>query len=137
MAPQDSEFERAAKWSITVPRDMLHSTVSNVFLRIDYTGDVARLSTRGDLLDDDFYNGVTWTIGLRRFMPKMNDGPLVLSILPLRKDAPVFLEKRFRPRFGSNGQMVDLKSVTLIPQYQFRIEMVTGRENSRIPAIVN
>ena len=50
-------------------------------------------------------------------------GPLELSILPLRRDAPIFLERRFRPNFGSKNQIVDLKSATLIPQYKFQIEI--------------
>ena len=124
MAPQDPEFERAAKWAISVPRNLQSSTLNNIFLKIVYTGHVARLSAHGDLLEDDFYNGIPWTIGLRRFIPKMGDEPLELSILPLRRDAPIFLEIRRQPSFGDKNQIVDLKSAALIPQYKFQVEMV-------------
>ena len=121
MAPDNAAFKLAAKWKITIPRNLQSSTISNVFLRIAYAGDVARLSVDGDLLDDNFNNGSPWTIGLRRFIPKMGDGPLEVSILPLRRDAPIFFEKRFKASFDDKGQIVNLKSATLIPQYKFRM----------------
>lgn len=136
-APHDSEFEKAARWAISSPRYTLSSTLSNIFLKIDYTGDVARLSAHGNLLDDNFYNGVSWTIGLRRFIQKMGDEPLELSILPLRSDAPIFLETRFRPKFDGNSQIVNFKNAMLMPQYKFQIETVTKRQKGTPPAIAN
>jgi hypothetical protein len=124
MAPQGSDFEEAGTWAISVPQNRQSSTISNVFLKIAYTGDVARLSAHGHLLDDNFYNGMPWTIGLRRFLPEMGEEPLVLSILPLRSDSPIFLETRLQPSFEDKNQIVDLKSVTLIPEYEFQLEMV-------------
>ena len=117
MAPDDSAFKLAAKWAISMPRILQSSTISNVFLRIAYTGDVARLSVEGVLLDDNFNNGLPWTIGLRRFTPKIGDGPLELSILPLRRDAPIFFEKRFRPSFDeqeTNGGFEERDTDTTI-----------------------
>jgi beta-galactosidase len=122
MAPDDSEFKLASKWSISMPRMVESPTISNLFLKIAYTGDVARLSANGNLLDDNFYNGLPWTIGLQRFIRKTGNQPIELSILPLRRDAPIFIEKRFKPNFGDKNQIVDLGSVALIPQYKFRIE---------------
>jgi hypothetical protein len=39
--------------------------ISNVFLQIQYQGDVARLCRENHLLDDNFWNGTTWTIGVK------------------------------------------------------------------------
>jgi beta-galactosidase len=122
MAPDDSAFDSAAKWTISIPRKVHSTAVSNLFLEITYTGDVARLSAKGHLLDDNFYNGLPWTVGLERFHTILDDGSMELSILPLRKDAPLFIEKEFRPDFGSSNQIVDVKSARVIPQYKFRIE---------------
>ena len=125
MTPDDSEFRLAANWMISIPRNLQNSTISNIFLKIDYAGDVARLSAGGNLLDDNFNNGMPWTIGLQRFIPQIGDGPLELSILPLRRDAPIFFERRFQASFRDKSQIVDLKSATLIPQYKFQIEMLS------------
>ncbi|HVU19152.1 MAG TPA: hypothetical protein VHE09_00350, partial [Rhizomicrobium sp.] len=120
MAPPDSAFDRAAAWRLTIPKDFL-SGVSDVFLDVRYTGDVARLRSRDRLLDDDFYNGEPWRVGLRRFAKQISEGPLDLSILPLRKDAPIYLERPFRPEFDGKKQIVDVKKLVLVPQYQFVI----------------
>jgi beta-galactosidase len=127
IAPNDSEFRLASTWSISMPRIVQSVSISNLFLEVAYTGDVARLSAEGHLLDDNFYNGVPWAIGLKRYMPRSGFGPIELSIVPLRRDAPIFIEERFLPRFGDKKQIVDLESVRLIPQYKFRIELVSKR----------
>ena len=124
MAPDDSGFKLAAKWAISIPRIPESTTISNVFLRIDYTGDVARLSSGENLLEDDFHNGLPWMVGLRRFSTEIEHKPVELSILPLRKDAPIFLEKRLRPDFDGRSTALNLKSATLVPQYRFQIELV-------------
>jgi beta-galactosidase len=113
----------AGQWAISAPANLQSSTISNIFLKIDYAGDVARLSADGKLLDDNFNNGMPWTIGLRRFIAKIGSGPLELSILPLRKDAPIFIERRLRASFDDKSQIVDLKDATLIPQYRFQMDM--------------
>jgi len=120
MAPPDSEFDKAAQWNIAIPKDFL-TGVSDVFLEVEYAGDVARLSSHGRLLDDDFYNGKPWGIGLRRFADPIRQGSLDLSILPLREDAPIYLDERFRPNFGGEAQIDELKSLRLVPEYQFVI----------------
>ena len=124
MAPDDVAFKAAAQWQIVFPKDFL-SGVSNVFLTVEYTGDVGRLSVNRHLIDDDFYNGLPWSIGLKRFAELIRQAPLELSILPLRKDAPIYLESRFRPDFGSQSQRVQLKKVSAVPEYEF--VFTTGR----------
>jgi hypothetical protein len=122
MAPNDGDFKLAAAWTISIPHNLQSGTIGNLFLNIAYTGDVARLTANGNLLDDNFNNGLPWTVGLQRFIATGDDGPLELSILPLRRNAPIFLEKRFWPNFQGKSQLDDLKSATLIPQYRFEIE---------------
>ncbi|HEY5212124.1 MAG TPA: hypothetical protein VIJ38_03790 [Acidobacteriaceae bacterium] len=48
-------------------------------------GDIARISSRGKLLDDNFYDGTPWTIGLKRFLKSGAVKTLHLAIVPLRK----------------------------------------------------
>jgi beta-galactosidase len=121
MAPDGDAFHAAAKWKISIAGDLFDNAVSNVFLNIDYIGDVGRLSANGHLLDDNFYNGLPWSIGLRRFTEQIRNAQLELIVLPLRKDSPVFLEKQFRPDFKDAPQIERLNSLTLVPQYHFVI----------------
>jgi hypothetical protein len=117
LAPSDSAFDSAAVWRLRVAPQA--SLGSGEVLEIRYEGDVARLSSRGELLDDNFYNGLTWRVGLKRFASEITRGPLELRILPLRSDAPIYLEPAYRPKdFPASGQIARLESVRLLPQYE-------------------
>jgi beta-galactosidase len=124
-APAAGELPQAAQWSIAVPAGAL-SGLSELFLEVRYEGDLARLTANHKLLDDDFYNGEPWTVGLSRFLAPNGSGNFDLSILPLRKDAPVYFEFPEPLQFEQNGQIDKLLSLRLVPEYQLVI--ATGNE---------
>jgi hypothetical protein len=101
VSPGKNDFQSAAVWKVNLPADL--DMASNPVLRIRYTGDVARLTLNGRLLNDDFYNGSTFEIGLRRHASELASGDLRLEILPLRKDMPVYFESKHRPEFNTDG----------------------------------
>ena len=72
-------------WTIRCPVD-LRAYVKDIFLRVDYVGDIGEAYIDGVLVSDNFCNGTTWEIGLKRFAEKLADHELVLHITPLRKD---------------------------------------------------
>jgi hypothetical protein len=94
------------------------------FLRIRYTGEVARLSAGGHLLTDDFYSGQPWLIGLDRFKPQIDaaGGKLQLSIYPLRPKPPIFFEPGTPTRPGAH-----LDSVELVTQYSLRLKLMPAK----------
>jgi hypothetical protein len=116
-SPEDADFAQAAQWRVSLPAH-LPPGLAGVFLKVDYVGDVARLYSGSLLLEDDFFDGEAWWVGLGRFAPKWAAGPLDLEILPLRRDAPIFLEKRMRPDPFTGDQVVALRPLSLIPEYQ-------------------
>jgi hypothetical protein len=124
-APAAGELPQAAQWSIDVPASALDG-LSELFLEISYEGDLARLSANHRLLVDDFYNGKPWIVGLTRFLVPNGSGNFDLSILALRKDAPVYFEFSKPVRFEQNGQIDKLDSIRLVPEYQLVI--TTGHE---------
>lgn len=115
LAPDESAFDGAAEWSIRVP--CVEPAAGKVFLRIDYTGDVARLYSGSELLTDNFYNGTPWMVGLDEF-PCREWSRLKLKILPLRNQAPIYLPQGARPAPSPDGQTVQLKQVQAIPEYE-------------------
>jgi hypothetical protein len=123
-APAAGALPQAAKWSITVPAGSLNG-LSELFLEVNYEGDLARLSENHKLLVDDFYNGQPWVVGLSRFLAPDSSGNLELSILPLRKVAPVYFELPQSSQFAPNGQVDKLDSVRLVPDYQLVITAPT------------
>jgi arabinogalactan endo-1,4-beta-galactosidase len=116
-SPDDSTFEKAGLWQLTLPKSV-PSGCSDLFLKVNYEGDVGRLYDGDRLLDDNFFNGTTWQIGLKRFGPDVWTVGLDLSVLPLRKDAPIYIPRNKWPSFKGATQVAELKSVTLSPEYE-------------------
>jgi len=107
----------AAVWKITLPPKLdlnLHP-----ILRIRYIGDVARLTLDGKLIADNFYSGREFDLGLQRYAPEIFTSDLRLEILPLRRNAPIFLEPKARPDFGTNESLVKLQSAAIVNQVEF------------------
>jgi hypothetical protein len=88
--------------------------LNDIFLEIKARGDVGRFVSGGWLMDDHFFSGATWEIGLKGFTSRL-DKPLTLTILPLCKDAPIYLD-------GGIGAMVtgdqtaELVDIQAVPQ---------------------
>jgi hypothetical protein len=118
-APLDTDFEKAAVWRIAIPEGVDLGT--DPILRFHYVGDVARVMLNGRFITDDFYNGNVFDIGLRRHAPDILNGDLRLAILPLRKDAPIYMGDMARPYFGSADSVADLQSVEIVPRYQVQL----------------
>jgi hypothetical protein len=118
-APLDPDFEKAAVWRVKLPANI--DLGSDPLLRFHYIGDVARVMLNGRFLTDDFYNGNTFDLGLRRHAPDILKGDLRIAILPLRKDAPIYMAESARPDFGSAASVVALQRIEIIPRYQSQL----------------
>ncbi len=117
LAPNDAAFSQSAKCSLALPAAAMDD-LSELFLEVDYQGDVAHLSAAHRLLADDFYNGNPWLVGLGRFLRPQGATTFELSILPLRKDSPIYLELSKPIDFGLSGQIDRLGGAKLVPEYQ-------------------
>jgi hypothetical protein len=119
LEPTDEEFARgAAAWRIQIPQQDT-AGLSNVYLRVRYAGDMARLSSQGRLLDDDFYNGSPWKIGLKRFLPSAFAAGLELQVLPMpRCDKLIYLDPAVWAQMNAQGQTLRMDGVELVPEYE-------------------
>jgi hypothetical protein len=117
--PFPEAFGAAAAWSISIPATALQG-LNNAYLQIEYQGDVARLFSGATLLDDQFFYGPTWQVGLKRFEANLSQ-PLTLTVLPLPKDAPVYLDDAVRAALPTSDQVAEIKSVRVVPQYSIRL----------------
>jgi beta-galactosidase len=116
-APDESAFANAGIWRIILPAGSM-TGVNDIFLRIQYTGDVARVYDRSLLVDDNFYNGTPWEIGLKRYPPLSWSQGWDLKVLPLRSDAPIYLPKDAWPIFNGKIAIASVKAVTASPEYE-------------------
>ncbi|MGA3159997.1 MAG: beta-galactosidase [Terracidiphilus sp.] len=120
MAPDDSNFNQAGEWKIVLPQGGLDG-LSDLYLEVHYQGDEARLLDGSRLLTDNFFNGTTWQIGLKRFLLASASATFTLQILPLNLKSPIFFEPGKQPKFGKDGQAGALYSVEALPEYQVEL----------------
>lgn len=123
--PAVAEFSGAAAWKITVPPVTADAQVSDVWLKIDYQGDEARLSDGGGLIDDNFWNGLPWAVGLKETLPAWRSASsvLMLRVLPLPRTYPMYLERAAALIFDAGGSADRLTAVRLIPRYQLLLNV--------------
>jgi hypothetical protein len=121
--PVDADFDQAAVWQVGVPKDALAGeAVHNVLVKVDYAGDVARAYVGDRFVDDNFYSGLPWEMGLKRFMPEVGEKGLTVKILPLRKETGVWLEKDKAPAFDAKGEALEMRGITAEVEYQVEVE---------------
>ena len=116
--PTEEEIEAAPRWQVRLPTDAFVG-VSDLFLKVEYQGDIARLSADGHLLTDDFYTGMPWCIGLKRFRRQVESGPLEIAIVPWRDRSDVILDDFAVNKAGDNS--AHLLKVTVLPEYQLTV----------------
>lgn len=121
LQPIPEVYGKSAAWSISIPKDAL-AEVNNAWLHIDYQGDIGRIFSGATMLDDHYYSGKIWEIGLKKFTDEIQH-PLTLTILPLRKDAPIYIDEAVRAKLPTSDQVAEIKSVTLIPEYKLTLQI--------------
>jgi beta-galactosidase len=127
MAPDDRDFATAAQWSLQIPPIPAAAPIADLFVDIRYQGDAARLSSGPTLLDDDFWNGLPWTIGLRELAPTWRTAPpnLQLTILPLPRTYPMYIEQSPALVFTGSTTTQAAPIVKLVPTYQLVLQSPT------------
>ncbi len=110
--PADKDFNAAAVWHINVNSMPFDGDPDDYFLKIDYIGDCARMYNDGILVADNFWNGKSMLVCLADII----GGEQELCILPLRKDAPIYLQKEQRAELNAveGDTALRLKGITLV-----------------------
>ena len=107
--PSEEDFDEAAGWSIPVP---VVDDPEDWFLSIDYNGDVARVYADGKFIQDNFWNGQPMMVRVSDLVGK----DVTLSILPMRKDTPIYLQKEQKETLASaeGDTMLSLQGIRVI-----------------------
>ncbi len=114
--PEDSDFDKAAVYEIDID-SALASCADSIFLKIDYAADCARVYANGKLVQDNFWNGKPMLVRVSDLVGKHVE----LRILPLRKDAPIYLQKEQKAILeASKGPLLSLSQVKVLRRKQER-----------------
>lgn len=121
MQPAPEAWRAAASWRLAVdPGALKGDDLADILLQPELTGDMARLFSGTRMLDDWYWFGYPWQIGLKSLAADLSQ-PLTLSVLPLRADAPIYLPREHRPDFAGQAQIARLDGVKLTPVYRLSL----------------
>jgi hypothetical protein len=118
--PAPEVFGKSGAWSIAIHGGAIDDK-DDAFLRVRARGDVARLFSGVTMLDDRFLDGSTWEIGLGRFSAEAKQ-PLTLTVLPLRKDAPIYLDAGVAAMVDGD-QTAEIQDVSVAPEYHLHLTL--------------
>lgn len=121
-APVTRDFADAAAWQIHVGWPPVPD-LNDIFLNIHYTGDVARLYSGKRFLDDNFWNGTTWQLGMQPWKALLGKAPLHLLILPAPLRSTIANDGEGTEALRHKAQLLN---ITETPQYKLDISLKTG-----------
>lgn len=125
--PVNTKQITSRKIAVDLPQS-LPAGVNDVYLTIYYTGDTGMGFLNGELVADEFYHGIPWTIGLRRFIsPVPAAKEMVLYFRPMQKNASYLVDlqpyPQYIPDFGRSKSYLKVNSITFVPQYKTLIKL--------------
>jgi len=107
------------KFAVVIP-GQIPDQVNDLFLVLDYFGDTGMGFLDGDLVADHFYDGTTWSIGLKKFNGFAESEEMVFYFRPLYKDALFLNDLKsaglLEPDDVERG--FELKNVQILPEYK-------------------
>lgn len=114
------EVKRVSKNKAVVklPLDAMEG-LNDIFLKIDYVGDTGMAFIDGTLAADNFYQGLPWWIGLKRFAPEVLQKGIYFCFRPMYENAPYLTDLPAElTRNFSCGPVIDVRSTKAVPEYQ-------------------
>jgi beta-galactosidase len=106
------------KLQLTFPQS-LPAGVSDIFIKINYTGDTGMSFLNGELVDDQFYYGAPWIIGLKKFYDLPVHNKMNFYFRPMYSNAPylIDLDKKSIPDFKGSPAYLKINDVETMPEY--------------------
>ena len=108
--PIESDWEKAATWTISNLNELNENL--DLYLQIDYQGDVARIYADDILVEDNFWNGKPMLVRLSDLVGKQVE----LKILPLGKDYPIYLQQEQKAELNKapNDILISLGGIKVL-----------------------
>lgn len=107
------------KYAVSFSGDL--KGLNDVFMRVNYLGDTGMAFVEGKMIDDHFYFGRPWDIGLKRFIGRRAETEMVFVLHPIRRDATFLgdIPEEFRPTFAAGQESrLEFRGVEFMPEYK-------------------
>lgn len=97
--------------------------VHEYFLKLDYVGDVAMAFLEGKMIQDEFWHGEPWMIGLNRHAKALENEAMSFYFRPIHQGHECLqdLPSEVQPDFSKGSAVLEIRNVEIIPQYQIKI----------------
>lgn len=115
-APVDADYDHAAHFHLDFAADQLPEGVQNL-LRITWTGDAARALLDGQVLSDNYWNGLSWDIDLTEHRDELLRHGLAIQAFPFNPDAPIYVDESIRPGHTT----LEITDVSILHQGSIRL----------------
>jgi hypothetical protein len=117
-----AEFEKISETdeltTYRIKASNLPEGACDVFMNVNFAGDIARLYSGDEILTDTFYTGQLWEIGLKRYSDLDFDGQI--TITPLLEN---YKEKMYLQQWPEmdNGKICKINEIEMIAQFRIKI----------------
>ncbi|MEP7294496.1 MAG: hypothetical protein ABI835_22090, partial [Chloroflexota bacterium] len=116
------------KMAITLPADILDG-VDNVYLSVDYLGDIGNCFIDGKLVADNFYNGTAWEIGLKQILrgKRGSEVELLILITPIRTNTGTASYVPTGMAFNIDQDaagVAEIRSITPVVDYKIPLKLL-------------
>lgn len=119
-------FEQATDqhWVLNLDQENLavleDESLNDIFITIDYEGDMVQAFIDGRMVGDDLYLGKPWIIGLKKFYEELKNEQMYFYFRPLYPDAPFYpdFSEEMIPDFSSKRTHLEINSVEIKPEYK-------------------
>lgn len=106
-------------WILNLDTENL-SSLNDIYLEIDYEGDMVQAFIGGQMVADDLYLGKPWIVGLKRFFRELSKQNMYFYFHPLYPGAPFyqdFSDERI-PDFSDKKKHLEIKHIEITPEYK-------------------
>lgn len=95
--------------------------LNQLYLHIDYTGDLGELRNGYKLISDNFNNFTTWSVGLRQFGDQIEGQQVNIDLSPFKSGSKIYFDRELsRDEMEKTG----IRDIKLIPEYSRDILIV-------------
>lgn len=120
------EFRQATNqhWVLNLTEENLSSldneSLNDIFISIDYEGDMVQAFIDGRMIGDDLYLGKPWIIGLKRFIEELKSEQMYFYFRPLYPNAPFYndFSEDMIPDFSDKKEHLKINNIEIIPEYK-------------------
>ncbi len=107
------------RFTFDMKKNQFNENISDLILDINYVGDNAMAFIDGKMINDNFYYGENWQIGLKRYADDIDEKGIYFYFRPIYKDASYLIdfEKDKVPEFTSKN-LCSVNYIKVIPEYK-------------------